>query len=241
MTRNPLQGSAVAGLAIALFGFPATLFASSVSSIGLPLDLETVGAGNMLTLLTVQANVSESGAVTWNGSSDVRAGDAAVQSFTRTTVELRGLGINGRSFGVVFSGNELPGGASVNLSNFTLRFFAPDGSTLFDAAYHAGPGESAIPSFGSDSQSGWLYRVSLSESEADLFFASDANRIGVLIDRNSPISGTSGGPESLALLHFDVMCDPQVPEPASLLVWLIGAGGALAVARRNRTALMAKS
>ena len=241
MHRTLLQGSALAGLAIALLGFPTTLLAGSVSNVGLPLDLETLGADKMLGLLTVQANVNESGAVTWNGSADVRGGDAVLQSFTRTTVELRGLGINGRNFGVVFSGNELPSGTSVNLSSFTLRFFAPDGSTLFDASYHAGPGESGIPSFGSDNQSGWLYRVSLSESEADLFFASDANRIGILIDRNSPIGGTSGGPESFALLHFDVCCDPQVPEPASLLVWLIGAGGALAVARRKRTAPVAKS
>lgn len=241
MTRTTRWGSAIAGLAIALFGPTAVATAASVSSIGLPLDLETIGPGNMLTLLTVQANVNESGAVTWNGTSDVRTGDATPQSFTRSTMELRGLGITGRSFGVVFSGSELPGGASVKLTDFTLRFFAPDGTKLFDARYHAAPGEGSIPSFGSDNQSGWLYRVSLTDGEADLFFASDANRIGVLIDR-TPIGHTSGGGEVFSLLHFDVMCDPgigEVPEPASALVWL--AAGVFAVRWLRKPARSPKS
>ena len=239
MTRTFRWGSAVAGLTIALFGSTSVSSAGTVSSIGLPLDLETIGPSNLLTLLTVQANVNESGAVTWNGSTHVRTGDATAQSFTRTTAELRGLGITGRSFGVVFSGSELPGGSSVNLTDFTLRFFSPDGGTLFDASYHAAPGEGAIPSFGSSNQSGWLYRVTLTDGEADLFFASDANRIGVLLER-TPIGHSSGGGEAFSLLHFEVYCETgEVPEPASVLIWL--AAGAFAVRRLRKPARSPKS
>jgi hypothetical protein len=242
MTRTLKCGAAWAGLAFAFLGLPADSNGASVSSLGLPLDLETIGPSNLLTLMTLQANLNESGAVTWNGSTHVRTGDATAQSFTRTTAELRGLGITGRSFGVVFSGNELPGGTSVNLSNFTLRFFAPDGSKLFDATYQAAPGQGTIPSFGSDNQTGWLYRVSLSDAEADLFFASDTNRIGVLIDR-TPIGHSSGGSEAFSLLHFEIYCGPdgpgEVPEPASVLVWL--AAGVFAVRQLRKPARSPKS
>src|SRR5262249_18270670 len=98
MIRTPFWGSAFAGLALLLLGPPAAATASSVSSVGLPLDLNSVGSGNLLTLLTLQASPTESGAVTWSGTSDVRTGNATPQSFTRTVAELKGIGIEGNSF-----------------------------------------------------------------------------------------------------------------------------------------------
>jgi hypothetical protein len=243
MLRNPLRGSACAGLTLLFFGLPSLATAGSVSSLGLPLDLTSVGSGNVMTLLTVQANGIETGSVTWNGSTDVRTGNATPDSFTRTVAELRGLGINGSSFGLVFSGSESAVSPSVTLPGFSLRFFSADGTRLFDVAYTTGPSGQSIPGFGPSGQTGWLYQVSLSDAEADLFYASDANRVGVLL--NGGIGGASDGSESLALLHLELMCGPgpdgQVPEPGSVLVWLLASAGVWTVRRGRRTAAAAKS
>jgi hypothetical protein len=243
MIRTPPRGPALAGLALIFLSFSPTSQAGSVSSVGLPIDLATLGSENLMTLLTVQASPTESGAVSWNGAVDVRSGNALPQSFTRTVADLRGLGINGRSFGIVFSGNEAAGGLSVTLPKFSLQFFAADGTPLFSATYQAAAGKAGVPSFGGSSESGWLYRVSLTGAEADLFYASDANRIGVLIDRTNPVGSTSGGPEILSLLQFEIMCccDSQTPEPASILVWLVGTVGIWTARRARKTPETAKS
>jgi len=243
MVRIPSWGPAFFGLVLFFAAATSVSQASSVTSVGLPLDLASIDPGSLLTLLTVQASPTESGGVAWNGSTDVRSGNALPQSFTRTVAELRGLGVSGRSFGIVFAGNELPGGLSVSLPKFSLQFFSADGTPLFAATYQAAIGKDVIPSFGSTSDTGWLYRVSLSGAEADLFYASDANRLGVLIERTNPVGGSSGGPEILSLLQFEIMCacDPQVPEPASVLIWLLGATVIWRISRARRTDRTAKS
>jgi len=243
MVRMPSGGPAFFGLVLLFLGAPSVSQAGSVTSLGLPLDLASIDPGSLLTLLTIQASPTEAGGVAWNGAADVRTGNASAQSFTRSVAELRGLGVNGRSFGIVFAGNEVPGGLSVSLPKFSLQFYGADGTPLFATTYHADPGKDWIPSFGSTNNTGWLYRVSLSGPEADLFYASDANRLGVLIERTSPVGGTSGGPEALSLLQFEIMCscDPQVPEPASMLIWLLGAAGIWRIKRARTTDRTAKS
>src|SRR4051794_36110132 len=133
MARPPLRGLALAGLALTFFGLGSPAGASSVTSVGLPLDLTSVSSGSLLTLLTVQASPTESGSVVWNGTTDIRAGNATPQSFTRSVAELKAIGAEGNSFGLVLSGAEAPGSPSVTLPKFTMRFFAADGSKLFDA------------------------------------------------------------------------------------------------------------
>jgi hypothetical protein len=243
MARYPSWGPAFFGLALTLFGATSVSHAGSVASVGLPLDLGSMAPDSLLTLLTVHANPTEWGGVAWNGVTDVRSGNATPQSFTRTVADLRGLGINGRSFGIVFAGKETPGGLSVTLPKFSLQFFAADGTKLFTTAYQAAPGKDGIPTFGATNDTGWLYRVSLSQAEADLFYASDANRLGVLIDRANPVGSTSGGPESFSLLHFEIMCacDPQVPEPSSVLIWVLGTAGIWRVNRVRKSARTSKS
>jgi len=246
MIRTPPRGSALAGLAFLFLGLPTIASAGSVSSVGLPVDLESVGSGNILTLLTLQATPTESGSVTWNGSADVRTGNATAGSFTRSVAELRNIGIEGHSFGLVISGNESASGKSVTVPKFTMRFFGADGSKLFDAVFTAQSGKSSIPGFGSSDQTGWLYRVWLSDSESDLFYASDANRVGVLIDPTSPIGQTSGGAETLALLQLDIVCGPggggdQTPEPASVLTWLLASAGVWTVRNGRRRRLPTES
>ena len=246
MVRPSLRGPALAGLTLAFFGLVSPAPASSVNSVGLPLDLTSIGSGSMLTLLTVQASPTESGAVTWNGAADVRTGNATPQSFTRSVAELKAIGIEGNSFGVVLSGSEALGSPSVSLPKFTMRFFAADGSKLFDANFSASPGKANVPGFGASGQTGWLYKVWLSDEEADLFYASDANRVGVLIDPRSPVSGTSGGAEALSLLELEMVCGPggeggQVPEPASSLVWLLASAGVCTVRKGRRRSPAAKS
>jgi hypothetical protein len=234
MFCNPLRVSVSAGLGLALLCFPGSASAGSVSSVGLPIDLTSYPM-TMATALTVQGGPNEYGGVSWNGSADVRLGDATAQSFTRTVAELRDLGINGRTFGLMLTGNELPGQTSLQVPKFSLQFYSSDGATLFEANYSAKPGESSIPGFGPKDGTGWLYRVTLTEDEAGLFYANDANRVGILIERTSPLGNTSGGPESLSLMQFDLTCDPQVPEPASVLVWICGAAGTWTFRRLRRS------
>src|SRR5690349_8839417 len=85
-----------------------TAKATSISFNGLT-TLSGTGIGSQNTIMTVQANGSEWGSVSWNGATDVIAGDAgtgASQTQTIPISALTGLGINSSNLGVFLQVNQ---------------------------------------------------------------------------------------------------------------------------------------
>jgi MYXO-CTERM domain-containing protein len=212
------------------------IHAGSISFSGASVDLNGTGFGNVLNVLSVQNRNSEFGSVMWNGSADVLAGDATNTSKTQSASAMQSAGISGAAFSIYFNGNEPGNAPSVALSDFTLHFLSATGASLFSASYTAPPGGLAIADFGGSGQSGWLFNVILSDAEAVLFFGNGANRVGMSISPNNPITDTAGGAENFFLgpANSPGPGGGPVPEPASLAVWGLLAAGGLIVARRRR-------
>ena len=214
----------------ASLGLTLGIQAGVVTFSGTQADLNGTGFGNVLNVLTVHNRGSEFGSVLWNGSSDVLGGHATNTSQTQTASVMQANGIGGTKFAVYFNGNEPGNASSVLLHDFSVHFFAADGSSLFDAVYSAPVGGLGISDFGGTGQAGWLFEVALSALESSLFYGNGSNRIGMSIGANQAIELTAGGAENFFLGKLDPGPrdggDPT-PEPASMLVWGLVALGAV--------------
>ena len=179
-----------------------------------------------LSLLTLQDRGSdrdgaEAGSVLWNGTANVRGGEAKSESTTRTAAALTGAGVNADTFAIVFNATQA-GGGTLDMSGFTLRFAEADGDTLFDATYAAAPGEKQR-----NGTSDYVFRVQLTPGEAGSFFGAASNRLGMLV--TDPINNVaSGGPD-----RFFVAATTPIPEPTAISLVTMAAG-ALTLRRRSR-------
>src|SRR5688572_27349942 len=115
----------------------------------------------------------EAGSVLWNGSTDVRGGEAKNESQTRTAAALTAAGVDAEDFGIVFNTSQSAGQA-LDLNEFTLRFSEPDGDTLFDAKYTATAQTRRL-----SGRSDFTFHVQLTTQEADSFFGNGNNRVGM--------------------------------------------------------------
>lgn len=208
-----------AGLAVA-FVATATTHAAVITFAG-PAPQSGTGFGNVLNVLTLQNPESESGSVLWNGTTDVLTGNATPTSQTRTAAQLAAAGITSTStLGVVFNLNETGSNPSLTVQGFTVRFLSPTGATLFDAVATGSQTLTALnPGTGG---SGFLWNITLTPTEQATFFSNPANRIGIIVSPNSPITGTDGGPDNFYL----------IPSPGAATVLAMAA--ALGARRRRR-------
>jgi hypothetical protein len=103
-------------------------------------NLQGTGLGAVNTILTIQSpgsSTTETGSVSWNGTTDVKTGDLVEPSSVQNrTYTFGDLGVtNAANLRVVFNTVE-PGTAgqnTINLDNLVLSFFSPTGTLLFNS------------------------------------------------------------------------------------------------------------
>ena len=194
-----------------------------------------LGAVNTILTITSPANsTSETGSVSFNGTSDVRTGDTlngASQTLTRSIGEL-GL-TSATSLRVVFNALE-PGNAAANgitLSNLVLNIFGTNGALLFTSGAFA-------PIVFPDTQtgagnSGFVFGLDAAQAaQAQAAgFGSANNRIGLAATANN----ATGGFETFFVANTATGTPPTpVPEPATLALFGVGLLGLAAAYKARR-------
>jgi len=194
------------------------------------------GFGNVLGTLVLQDTPSESGSVTWNGTNDVRTGDAKNQSQTVTVTQLTSKGFDVSNLIVILNLNQSGSSPWLDVHSFTMRFYtAANGSSYFDALYDVNDVRNTASTLGLSSEdqgtgsAGYVFRITFEGTEGATFFGGNDHRIGMLVQ--TPIDNeANGGPDSFYMGDADV--NEVIPEPATL-GFLLVSGLALMGCRRK--------
>ena len=203
------------------------------------------GYGNVLQTLALQQQGSadtQAGSVLWNGSADVRSGDAANQSQTVTVADLATKGFDASNLIVILNLNQTGSHPAINLYDFALRFYTSlDGSSYFDAPYDLTDPRNTGSTLGltpqahglGTGQAGHVFRVHFEDAEAATFFANNAHRLGALVQTPMDDEANAGAD---VLYMSDADTTEVIPEPATLFVLIIGGLVAIGtrVARRRQ-------
>lgn len=182
---------------------------ASLESLG-QLDLTGTGLGNVNTLLTIQSprnTTTETGAVSWNGSTSVTTGDTQA---INNTLLLSGLGTQASNLLIVFNPVE-PGNASnsIMLNNLVATIYSPTG----DALWNSGTFTSiSFPETDNGTgKAGFLFGLDTTQSAQAQTFWDGANRLGL----SATVSDATGGHETFFATTTQVS---PVPEPSTYLM-----------------------
>jgi hypothetical protein len=241
MRRFFLRGKAL-GLALlpilAMAGGSASLWAGTITYTGTTSGSKGTGFGSIDNVLTLQNDGSESGGVAWNGASDTLSGNAKNTSQTLTAAYLTSAGgtnitwnaVTGSDFKVIFQVNQ-SGNTTLDLHTFQLDFFKSDGTTALASVVYTNSTPSSTGLGGSGvGSSGYVFNVHLTGTEANTFFGTGTDRLGMSVPSTSPIDNTTnGGPE-----NFYVAAAQTVPEPAGFTLLGVGIAGMAAYGWRRR-------
>ncbi len=195
-----------------------------------PVDLTGTGLGNVNTLLTIQSpsnTTTESGSVSWDGTSNVTTGDTQA---INNTLALSSLGTSASDLRIIFNASE-PGNVannSVTLDNLVATIYSPTGTALWNSGSFS---SITFPTTDNGTgTAGFSFGLDATQSAQAQTFFDGANRLGL----SAVASSATGGHETF--FATTAQASP-VPEPETYGMLLAGLGIVGFVSRRRRNNL----
>ncbi|WP_154667896.1 hypothetical protein [Pseudoduganella violaceinigra] len=193
MKAIKLLGKALLGAALAIASYSSH---ASLIYLG-PITQGGTGIGAVSTVLTLKDNsgkgcCTSSGAVSYNGSSDVRTGDAQGGALSKTW-SITDLGwTDFASARIVFNADE-PAGNGINLDNMVMTIYDTSGGALWNSGLFT-PISFASTAHGIGN-SGELFGLDAPQAAAAQAYFNGMNRIGLM----AAVSDAQGGHDTFYL------------------------------------------
>jgi hypothetical protein len=218
-------------LAVLGVGYAASAEAGTIT-FNASTSLKGTGYGTRLTILSLEATPTETGATTF--AAPTGTGDSTNQDSALTIAQLQALGITGiADFGLIYDADQTGNSAPPTLSPFVVTFYNSIGGTV--ASFTLSPAFTA-PEVQGVGGSGYPAVFGFSAAEQTAIANLFATCPTCLVGASASLSGSDDGPDSFFVFNTHSVCSDCIevtPEPASLA--LLGTGlGIVAMRLRRR-------
>lgn len=235
LTFRMTRTLAAIGLAVAASSSHALILAG-------PGDFQGTGLGAVNTVLTLTSpanTTSETGSVTWTGTTATTSGNALTGASQSNTPTLSSLGVTSpSSLRIVLNAAEPANATSLTVSSLALNIFSPTGANVFTSdPFAAQTLNAADLGIGS---AGFVFRLTDAEiARAGGAFSAN-NRLGL----SATINDATGGPETFFAVNFaggggggtgnGGGGGNAVPEPSTVAIFGLGLAALGFMRRRNK-------
>lgn len=235
LTFRMTRTLAAIGLAVAASSSHALILAG-------PGDFQGTGLGAVNTVLTLTSpanSTSETGSVTWTGTTTTTTGNALPGASQSNTPTLGSLGVTSpSSLRIVLNAAEPGNATSLTVSDLALNIFSPTGATVFTSdPFTATTLDADDLGIGN---AGFVFQLSAAEiARAGGAFSAN-NRIGLA----ATINNATGGPETFFAVNFASGGGGgtgngggggnAVPEPSTVAIFGLGLAALGFMRRRNK-------